>query len=69
VDISKFKTTSQWYKKMKTEGYEIPLALYHTLNKIIAENHVTFQDAYKDLSDRGKITIVDKKINFNLNEK
>ena len=53
---------------MKTEGYEIPLALYHTLNKIIAENNVTFQDAYRELFDKGQITIVDKKINFNLNE-
>ena len=69
MDISKFRTTSQWYKKMKTEGYEIPLALYHTLNKIIAENNVTFQDAYGELFDKGKIQIVDKKINFNLNEK
>ena len=68
MNIEKYRTVSGWYKAMKTEGYEIPLALYHTLNKIITENNVTFQVAYKELFDKGQITIVDKKINFNLNE-
>lgn len=53
---------------MRMAGFEVPLALYHTLNKIITENNITFQDAYKELYDQGKIEIVGKKINFRLNE-
>lgn len=54
---------------MKAEGYEIPLALFYMLNKIIDEQGKTLQDAYKELYDQGKIEIVDKTIHFHLNEK
>lgn len=69
MDMDKYKTTSSWYKALKVEGYEIPLALYHMLNKMIVEKNITFQDAYKELTNQGKIEIVGKTIKFYLNEK
>jgi len=68
MDIDQFKTTSQWYRKMKAEGFEIPLALYHALIKLTKDKHISFQDAYHELEAEGRIKVINKTINFNLNE-
>lgn len=66
MNIEEYKTAAEWYKATKLEGYEVPLALFHTLNKITSEKNMTFQEAYKELLGKGKIKIVDKIISFNL---
>jgi hypothetical protein len=69
MEINRYKTAGQWYKTLKKDGYQIPLTLYYELNKLSKEKGVSFQDAYKELSESGRIKIVDKTINFDLNEK
>lgn len=69
MDIDQFKTTSQWYRKMKAEGFEIPLALYHALIKLTKDKHISFQEAYQDLESEGRIKVINKTITFDLNEK
>ncbi|MDO8513100.1 MAG: hypothetical protein Q7S37_01215 [bacterium] len=68
MDTNKFETTSEWYKKMKADGFEVPLTLYHALIKLTKDKRISFQDAYKALEDEGRIKVVNKTINFDLNE-
>lgn len=68
MDIDEFKTVGAWYKKMKTDGYTVPLPLYHTLVKLMRDKRISFQDAYKELEDEDRIEIINKAINFDLNE-
>lgn len=69
MDIKRFKTAGQWYKTLKKDGYQIPLTLYHELNKLSKEKGMSFQDAYEELFENGRIKVVDKTINFDLNAK
>ena len=69
MDIEGFKTAGEWYRKMKADGYQIPLSLYHTLIKLMKDERISFQDAYKALEDKGRIKVINKTINFDLNEK
>lgn len=69
MDIDQFQTTSQWYKKMKKDGFDVPLALYHALMKLTKDKHISFQDAYQELEAEGRIKVINKTITFNLNEK
>lgn len=68
IDIGQFQSTTQWYKAMKADGYQIPLTLYHTLIKLMKDKRISFQDAYKALEDEGRIKVINKTINFDLNE-
>lgn len=69
MNIEKYKTAAEWYRTMKKEGYEVSLALYHSLNKLISEHNITFTQAYEELFKQGKIEIDGKNIKFFLNEK
>ena len=69
MNIDKYKSVASWYHGMKNEGYEVPLALFHMLNKMINERNITFHQAYDVLTAEEKIEINDKKINFHLNRK
>jgi len=51
---------------MKKDGYQIPLTLYHTLIKPMKDKRISFQDAYKELEDEGRIKVINKTINFDL---
>lgn len=66
MDINEFQTAGEWYRKMKAEEYTVPLALYHTLIKIMKDEHITFQDAYQKLQAEGRIQEINKTIIFNL---
>ncbi|MEI6040188.1 MAG: hypothetical protein WCP93_02460 [Candidatus Berkelbacteria bacterium] len=68
MDISDFKITAEWYKKMKADGYNVPLALYFTLERMVKEKRMTFQQAYSELQAQNRIQINNKNISFNLNE-
>ena len=68
MDINDFKTTAEWYKKMKADGYNVPLALYFTLERMVKEKRMTFQEAFNELQAKGRIQINNKSISFNLNE-
>jgi len=68
MDISDFKTTTQWYRKMKTDGYDVPLVLYFTLERMVKEKRMTFQQAFEELQAQNRIQINNKNISFNLNE-
>jgi len=68
MDIDRFKTTSQWYRKMKSDGFEVPLALYHALIKLTKDKHISFQEAYQELEIEGRVKVINKTINFDLNE-
>ena len=67
MDIDEFKTVGAWYKKMKADGYQIPLPLYHTLVMMMKDKRMSFQDAYKELENEGRIKMINKTINFDLN--
>lgn len=69
MDIDQFETSSHWYKKMKADGFDVPLTLYHTINKLIKEKHIPFQKVYKELLDSGRIKVVNKSVLFDLNAK
>lgn len=64
-----FRNTSEWYRKMKADGFTVPLTLYYTLEKMVKEKRTTFQTAYNDLLSKDRIKIVNKVIIFDLNEK
>jgi len=66
MDIQDFKTVGDWYRKMKTDGFTVPLSLYHTLTKIMKDERVSFPEAYQKLQAEGQIKIINKTINFNL---
>ena len=66
MDIDEFKTVSAWYKKMKADGYEIPLTLYHTLIKLMDDKKIPFKDAYRELEREGRIKVINRVINFDL---
>lgn len=66
MDINEFQTAGAWYKKMKMEGYNVPLALYYALVKLMDDKHIPFSVAYRELLDEEKIKIVNKNIFFNL---
>ena len=34
MNIEKFKTAGEWYRKMKKDGFEVPLIISHTFNQI-----------------------------------
>jgi len=68
MDINDFKTTAEWYKKMKADGYNVPLALYFTLERMVKEKRMTFQQAFEELQAQNRIQINNKNISFNLNE-
>lgn len=53
---------------MKAEDYTVPLTLYYTLIKIMKDKRIPFPTAYQQLSDEGKIKVVNKKVIFELNE-
>ena len=65
----KYITLGDWYRKSKNEEYEVPLALYHTLDKMINERGLSFSEAYEELLKQGKIEIDGKTIKFYLNKK
>ena len=66
MNIEKFKTSGEWYRQLKKDGYVIPLSLFHALNKLISDENITFQEAYEELANQGKIQVVEKTINFDL---
>lgn len=66
MDINEFQTAGGWYRQMKTDGFAVPLSLYHTLIKIMKDERVSFQDAYKQLQAEGRIKEINKTIIFNL---
>lgn len=66
MDINEFQTAGEWYKKMKTEGYTVPLTLYYTLIKLMEDKRIVFPEAYQELQNEGRIKIVNKTIIFNL---
>lgn len=68
MDISDFKTTTEWYRKMKADGYDVPLALYFTLERMVKEKRMTFQQAYNELQSKNRIQVNNKSIAFDLNE-
>ena len=68
MDINEFKTVAEWYKKMKADGYAVPLALYFTLERMVKEKKITFQQAYNELFENKRVKIVDKNIIFELND-
>lgn len=69
MNIEEFKTVGEWYKKMKKDGYIVPLPLYHTLVKLMEDKKIAFKDAYKELENEGRIKVINRTINFDLNEK
>ena len=68
MDITEFKTAGQWYRKMKTDNFTVPLSLYYSLIKLIEDEHVSLSVAYEELFAQGRIKIVDKNIIFDLNK-
>ena len=66
MDINEFQTVGEWYKKMKKDGYQIPLSLYHSLIKLMKDKRIPFQEAYKELESEDRIKIINKVINFDL---
>lgn len=66
MDINEFQTAGEWYRKMKSEDYTVPLSLYHTLIKIMKDEHIPFPDAYQKLQSEGRIKEINKTIIFNL---
>ena len=68
MDINEFKTVAGWYKKMKADGYTVPLALYSTLERMVKEKKMTFQQAFNELQTKNRIQINNKNISFSLNE-
>ncbi|MEI6039747.1 MAG: hypothetical protein WCP93_00085 [Candidatus Berkelbacteria bacterium] len=68
MDINEFKTVAEWYKKMKADGYTVPLALYFTLERMVKEKRMTFQQAFNELQTKNRIQINNKNVSFNLNE-
>ena len=68
MDINEVKTVAEWYKKMKAEGYTIPLVLCYTLERMVKEKKMTFKQAYNELLNQGRITLSNRTFSFNLNE-
>jgi len=66
MDIDEYKTVGEWYKKMKADGFDVPLALYHTLIKLMDDKKISFQDAYRELEREGRIKVINRVINFDL---
>lgn len=66
MEINEFQTAGEWYKKMKAEGYTVPLSLYHTLIKIMKDERISFPVAYQKLQAEGRIKEIDKSIIFDL---
>ena len=69
METEDFRTVGDWYRKMKAEGYTVPLTLYYTLEKMIKDKKITFAQAYDELSSKNRIQISNKNVIFNLNEK
>jgi hypothetical protein len=66
MNIEDFQTAGAWYRKMKLDGFAVPLALYHTLIKIMKDDRVSFQEAYKQLQAEGRVKEINKTIIFKL---
>jgi hypothetical protein len=66
MNIEDFDTAGEWYRKMKAEGYTIPLSLYHILIKVMKDERISFQEAYKQLQAEGRVKEINKTIIFNL---
>jgi len=66
MDINEYQTAGEWYRKMKADGFTVPLALYHTLIKIMKDERISFQEAYKKLQAEGRVQEINKTIIFDL---
>lgn len=68
MDINEFKTAGEWYKKMKADGFTVPLSLYHSIIKLMKDERIPFQEAYQELEAKGRIKVINKIVTFDLNE-
>lgn len=64
MDIKKHTSANSWYSAMRGEGYEVPIILLQSIEKIMKVKKNTFPEAYQILEDEKRISIKDKVVSF-----
>lgn len=62
MNVNKYETANSWFSAMREEGYNVPVTLLQTIERLMKIEKLSFAEAYNKLSSR--ISIKDKEISF-----
>lgn len=57
MDISKYKSTGDFYRDAKVGGFSVPLPMCAGLSQLMQKKGLTFPEAYSLLSEKEKIIL------------